>query len=102
MQDPLAQGFANSLAISGPVSGSAGNKERLLLRTAPKGNPRSTLFALPQPESRRRLNCGRSLRLFLIRGDRGFESPILQRRVSNELFQAGEFEPQTARRREDV
>jgi hypothetical protein len=31
----------------------AGNKERLLLRTAPKGNPRSTLFALPQPESRR-------------------------------------------------
>jgi hypothetical protein len=41
------------LCNSGPVSGSAGNKERLLLRTAPKGNPRSTLFALPQPESRR-------------------------------------------------
>src|SRR6266436_2807490 len=34
-------------------------------------------------------------------GDRGFESVFLPRRVSNELFQAGEFEPQTARRRED-
>ncbi len=41
------------LCNSGPVSGSAGNKERLLLRTAPKCNLRSTLFALPQPESRR-------------------------------------------------
>jgi len=41
------------LCNSGPVSGSAGIKERLLLRAAPKGNPRSTLFALPQPESRR-------------------------------------------------
>src|SRR6266850_128127 len=41
------------LCNSGPISGSAGNKERLLLRTAPEGNPRSTLFALPQPESRR-------------------------------------------------
>jgi hypothetical protein len=30
-----------------------------------------------------------------------FESPFLQRPVSNELFRAGEFEPQTARRRED-
>src|SRR6266446_9679553 len=35
------------LCNSGPVSGSAGNKERLLLRAAPKGNPRSTLLALP-------------------------------------------------------
>src|ERR1700730_6145776 len=49
-QSPM---LCEPLCNSGPVSGSAGNKERLLLRTAPKGNPRSTLFALPQPESRR-------------------------------------------------
>ena len=31
------------------------------------------------------LNCDRSLRLSLLRGDREFESPILQQGVSNKL-----------------
>src|SRR5437868_8017010 len=63
------------LCNSGPVSGSAGNKARLLLRTTPKGNPRSTLFALPQPESRRGAQLRQVSAVVLLRGT-GSANPL--------------------------
>jgi len=73
--------LCEQLCNSGPVSGSAGNKERLLLRTAPKGNPRSSLFALPQPESRRGAQLRQVSAVILLRGDWEFEFVFLHQRV---------------------
>ena len=69
------------LCNSGPVFGSAGNKERLLLRTAPKCNLRQPCSLCPSLKAAAALNCVRSLRLSLLRGDREFESPFLRQRV---------------------
>src|ERR1700730_11131313 len=85
-QSPM---LCEPLCNSGPVSGSAGNKERLLLRTAPKGNPRSTLFALPQPESRRGAQLRQVSAVIPPPGDREFESVFLQRRVRCEPASRG-------------
>src|SRR5437667_7506289 len=52
------------------------DKERLLLRTVPKGNPRSTLSALPQPESRRGRSTATGLCGYPSSGGTGGSNPL--------------------------